>query len=144
MSHQPSVEDRSFLRDFETFTLAPESFDHRSHVRLAYIYLCDFDAGTAHQKVRSALGGFLSHHGVDPSKYHETITRAWILAVRHFMARTPSSTSADGFIDANPELLDSGIMMTHYSKDVLFTDEARASFVEPNLDPIPRYKNEDQ
>ena len=36
-------------------------------------------------------------------------------------------------------LLDSKIMMTHYSAEVLFSDEARARFVEPNLSPIPRY-----
>jgi len=36
-------------------------------------------------------------------------------------------------------LLDSKIMLTHYSADLLFSDEARARFVEPNLDPIPRH-----
>jgi hypothetical protein len=36
-------------------------------------------------------------------------------------------------------LLDSRIMMMHYSTDVLFSQEARAWFLEPNLDPIPRY-----
>jgi hypothetical protein len=49
------------------------------------------------------------------SKYHETITRAWILAVRRFMELTPAADSADTFIDANPRLLDSKIMFTHYS-----------------------------
>lgn len=29
-------------------------------------------------------------------------------------------------------------MMTHYSAGLLFSDEARAAFVEPDLDPIPR------
>lgn len=142
MAHQTSVQDREFLRQFETFVLKPDALDHRSHVRLAYIYLCDYDANTAHQKVRHALGGFLSHHSVDPSKYHETITQAWILAVRHFMAHTPDASSASEFIDANPELLDSGIMMTHYSKSVMLSDKARKSFVEPDLDPIPKYHDE--
>ena len=36
-------------------------------------------------------------------------------------------------------MLDSKIMMTHYSAEVLFSDEARAKFVDPNLHPIPRY-----
>ena len=31
------------------------------------------------------LHAFLACHGITPAKYHETITRAWILAVRHFM-----------------------------------------------------------
>ena len=82
---------------------------------------------------------FLEYHGVDVSKYHETITRAWIMAVRHFMENTPNSESSDTFIEKNPRMLDSKIMMVHYSGEVLFSDEARAKFVEPNLDPIPEY-----
>jgi hypothetical protein len=30
-------------------------------------------------------------------------------------------------------------MLTHYSADLLFSDQARANFVEPNRDPIPRH-----
>jgi len=43
------------------------------------------------------------------------------------------------FIEANPILLDGKIMLTHYSADLLFSEEARARFVEPNLDEIPRH-----
>ncbi len=87
--------------------------------------------------MRESLVAFLGHHGIDAAKYHETITRAWILAVRHFMDRTPHSDSADAFIDANPVLLDSKIMLTHYSAEVLFSAEARARFIEPDLQQIP-------
>jgi hypothetical protein len=37
-------------------------------------------------------------------------------------------------------LLDTRIMLTHYSAELLFSDAARADFVEPNLDPIPRHE----
>ena len=139
MSHTASPEDQRFRSQFESFEFAPGVFDHREHVRLAYVYLCDHDPSTAHLKVREALRGYLAHHGVDPSKYHETITRAWILAVRHFMGNSSDAASFAQFIDANPQLLDSQIMLGHYSKDVLFSDEARGTFVEPNVEPIPRY-----
>ena len=46
-----------------------------------------------------------------------------------------TSTSAADFIARNQELLDSKIMLTHYSASVLFSADARASFVEPDLDP---------
>jgi hypothetical protein len=49
-----------------------------------------------------------------------------------------ASTSAADFIAKNQQLLDSKIMLTHYSASVLFSADARASFVEPDLDPIPR------
>ena len=35
------------------------------------------------------------------------------------------------------ELLDSKIMLTHDSASVLLSSDARARFVEPDLDPIP-------
>lgn len=128
-------DDLAFRTAFESCQVA--EFDHRAHVRLAYVYLAEHDTDTAFQRMRDALRGFLAHRDNDPSKYHDTLTRAWIMAVRHFMDRTPSASSADAFIDQNPKLLDAGIMMTHYSAEVLFSPEARAGFVEPDLDSIP-------
>ena len=139
MRHLSSVEDQIFRREFEACTFPPAEFNHRAHIRLAYVYLVEHDTDAAHQLMRGALLSFLEHHGIDVAKYHETITRAWIMAVRHFMENTSDSESSDIFIEKNPRMLDSKIMMTHYSAEVLFSCEARAKFVEPNLAPIPVY-----
>ena len=137
--HSASHDDRAFLEAFEACRVAPADFNHREHVRLAYVCLCDTARlPEAHARVRAALLGFIRHNGVPETKYHETITRAWILAVDHFMERAQPAASFDDFIAANPRLLDTSIMLTHYSKERLFSDEARAAFVEPDLDPIPR------
>jgi hypothetical protein len=106
-------------------------------VRLAYILLAEAEVDAAADQMRAELRAFIARNGVDPTKYHETITRAWILAVRHFMDRTSSSGSADEFIDANPILLDPKIMLTHYSAELLFSANARSRFVEPDLQRIP-------
>ena len=140
MNHALSADDRCFREEFEARRLAPETFDHRAHVRLAYIYLAENDVEASVALMRDALLAFLEHHGVDVSKYHETITRAWILAVRHFMERSPGCSSADAFIDHNPALLDSKIMLSHYSTELLFSEEARARFAEPDLEQIPRHE----
>ncbi len=137
-AHSLSPSDRAFVHAFERGTLTPAEFDHRAHVRLAYAYLAESTPDDAAAAMRRGLHGFLRHHGIDPAKYHETLTRAWILAVSYFMQRSPGAESADAFIDANPRLLDKQIMLTHYSAAVLFSPDARARFVEPDLDPIPR------
>lgn len=137
--HELSSADRELRRAFEAGAFAPADFSHRQHVRLAYVYLVDSDVNLALDRMRAALVCFLSHHGIPATKYHETLTRAWILAVHHFMHRTPEASSADDFIDRNPMLLDSKIMLTHYSAGLLFSDAARGEFVEPDLDPIPRH-----
>ena len=139
--HRLSAQDREFRSAFEACSVAPSEFNHEAHVRLAYIYLVEGDTDSAVRKMRESLLAFLEHNGIPPDKFHETLTRAWVLAVRHFMnvsGNKSGSTSADDFIAKNPELLDSKIMLTHYSASVLFSADARESFVEPDLDPIPQ------
>ena len=139
LNHSLSKNDREFRAAFEAGAFAPADFSHRAHVRLAYVYLAESDVDLALERMRGALLTFLCHHDIPASKYHATLTRAWILAVDHFMHRSSVASSADDFIERNPKLLDTKIMLTHYSADLLFSDQAREQFIEPNLDPIPRH-----
>ncbi len=136
-THGLAEDDRRFRASFERGAIAPAAFDHRSHVRLAYAYLAELDDEAALERMRAALLAFLDHHAVPRAKFHETLTRAWMLAVRHFMNQS-STASADDLIARHPQLLDSRIMLTHYSAGLLFSPDARSAFVEPDLDPIPR------
>jgi hypothetical protein len=139
MKYVNSNEDIEFKRQFESCEFPAAKFNHKAHLRLAYVYLAENDPDAAVALMRESLKRFLKHNGVDPTKYHETLTRAWILAVNHFMNKTGGCQSAEELIAGNPEMLDSKIMLTHYSAEMLFSDEARKAFVQPNLDPIPRY-----
>lgn len=139
MKHQPSVNDLELQRQFETGVLPPAEFSHRKHIQLAYTYLCQHDPELALTHMRQALQNYLKVQGIDPEKYHETLTRAWILAVRHFMESAKFSSSAEAFIKACPMLLDKDIMLTHYSREYLFSEQARANFREPDIQQIPRY-----
>jgi hypothetical protein len=137
MRHQTSPEDDRFRAAFEALQVEPEAFDHAAHVRLAYVYLCENTVDGAVEGMRRALLGFLAHLGMSDSKYHETITRAWVMAVDHFMSRSRACSSYADFIRLNPVLLDSKIMLTHYSAEVLFSPAARRAFVEPDIQSIP-------
>jgi hypothetical protein len=139
MNHELSTSDREFRTAFEAGAYAPADFSHRAHIRLAYVYLAEHDVERAAELMRAALLNFLKVHGITPTRYHETLTRGWILAVHHFMHRCRTARSAEDFIAREPMLLDSRIMLTHYSTELLFSNRARAAFVEPDLDPIPRY-----
>jgi hypothetical protein len=139
MEHLSSSADLLFVRQFESCELLPP-FSHRDHVRLAYVYLTECDVATSHPVLKQALLRYLQHHGVDLSKYHETLTRAWLMVVRHFMAISPRSGSAASFLEHKPRLLDSRIMLKHYTPERLFSDEARSRFLEPDLLPIPQYR----
>jgi hypothetical protein len=135
-THNLSEQDLAFRAAFKTFAIEPAGFDHRAHVRLAYAYLAGSEVEQACMEMRGSLLAFLTHNNVPTSKFHETLTRAWILAVRHFMDKS-STSSFDDFIGRNPALLDSKIMLTHYSAAHLFSENARGQFVEPDIDAIP-------
>jgi hypothetical protein len=104
---------------------------------LAYIFLVESDTEGAYSAMSTTLRSFLARHGIDAERYHDTMTRAWVMAVRHFMDETAACASADEFIDRNPRMLDSRIMLTHYSAEVLFSNEARKNFVQPDIESIP-------
>jgi hypothetical protein len=130
--------DLEFERRFAAGDLPPGDFDHRAHLRLAYIHLATHGPDEAISTFREALLGFLRHHQIDPGKFHETITQAWLQAVWHFMQRAGDTTGSEDFMLRSSVLHDPKVMLTHYSANVLFGDEARRRFIAPDLDPIPR------
>ncbi len=139
MTALASASDVQFRNDFECGRVSPADFRHRDHLRLAYVYLFEGTADNAIARMRCALQDFLRTNGVPDGKYHETMTAAWILAVRHFMEITDDPTSFDAFIDSDPRLLDTEIMLSHYTKSLLLSDAARTGFVEPDIQDIPRH-----
>src|SRR5436853_1101800 len=137
-NHGLSDDDRNFRLAFETCAVVPAQFNHEAHVRIAYVYLVESDVEQAAERMREALLNFIERNGIPRAKFHETMTRAWILAVRNFMNKSTSDSFTD-FIARNQVLLESKIMLTDYSASVLFSSDARESFVEPDLDPIPQH-----
>ena len=134
---QLDASDRELLGSFESCSLSPAEFRHRDHVRLAYIYLTLHDTDAALSAMRTGLHRFLVHVGAPPTKYHETVTRAWLLAVEHFMREAGPTVRFEQFAASSPRLFAHGAMETHYTPDLLWSEEARQRFVEPDLQPIP-------
>ncbi len=74
--HLLSKEDSIFKTQLETCEFPVSDFDHKSHLRLAYIYLVEHTIETAIPMMRESLNHFIQHNGVPASKYHETLTQA--------------------------------------------------------------------
>ncbi len=140
MSFSLSNEDVNFQQQVESCVMPVADFNHRAHLRLAYIYLSNCSVNIANQRVNQALHALLKHNNIEVSaKYHETLTQAWLLAVNHFMQQGVTALSANALIDKFPQLLDSNMMLNHYSAECLYSDKARAAFIEPDLEPFPSY-----
>jgi len=94
-THTTSEDDRDFRTSFEACAVTPAAFNHEAHLRLAYIYLVEHGLPGAQEHMRQALLSFIKANGVPASKFHETLTCAWVLAVSHFMRRAASASFAE-------------------------------------------------
>lgn len=127
-----SLSDDEFLDRFHRRAL--DAFSHRDHLRLAFVNARrgGVDAAVAGA---SEIRGFAADAGA-AGKYHETLTVAWARVIAHLAQRDPQ-LPFNAFLDAHPELQDRGLLRSHYSEPRLFSDEARAIFVEPDRLPLP-------
>ena len=135
-----SPDDAAFRDDFEAGRIGTAGFRHRDHLRLAFVYLCESNVDSAHRRMRASIERFLALHGIDAGKYHETLTLAWVQAVRHFIEQCPHADSFAAFSAHDPRLLDAAIMDTHYSRDRLFAPSSRTRFAKPDRAPIPQHE----
>jgi hypothetical protein len=122
-----------FLRAFETCRL--DSFQHRDHIRLACIYLDCYGEQEALERLRESIRRFAAHHGKS-DKYHETLTVAWLRLVASAKASLLNA-SFEEFSIRFPELLDKRTIEKFYSSELLGSEAARISWLEPDLQPLP-------
>jgi hypothetical protein len=112
-----------------------DGFGHRQHVELAWRFLGSRSVDQAAEAVTAAIRQVAAAHG-QPGKFHETITRSWVRCVAAHRERWPAATF-DGFLERNPQLLDSGLLGHFYSPELLASPEARTRWVTPDLHALP-------
>src|SRR5215831_15082429 len=126
----------SLVRSFEDATISRDDWKHREHLIVALYYVSDHDLETATRKMRSGILNLLENgFKVDLSKempYHETMTVFWMRTVAAFNA----SKNGDSMISKVAEMIelfDKDYPLRFYSRELLFSDEARARFVEADI-----------
>ena len=123
------------LRLFETGTIARDDWKHAEHlvVALCYLRVDSLEAATA--KMRAGIFNLLAAFGVDLEKempYHETITVFWMRTAYAYMLMNEDRSfveKANGLC----ELYDKDHPLKFYSRELLFSDRARAEYVEPDI-----------
>jgi hypothetical protein len=127
--------DVELTRALERGEIANEDFRHASHLHVAWVYLAESSSlQQAANKMHNTLQRFAAAAG-KPQKYHETITLFWV----HLLSRA-YATSRGGrleeIVHANPQLVEKNFPLAYYSPDRLFSEQARTSWVEPDLKPL--------
>jgi len=135
-----SPSDSVFVQAFESCAIPLSEWSHRSHIRMAWIYLRLLPPAEAIAEVRTGLQRFVAAHAVPDSLergYHETITVAWMRLVESAMTHHCQCDSSDAFCDAMPHLLCQTLLRVFYSRDRIRTPAAKAGFIPPDLAELP-------
>lgn len=127
------MDDATLVARFESSDL--DEFPHRDHIRVVFARTKQTDKEEAIEFARRGLQALTQRAGV-PDKYHDTMTVAWARLVGDLTQKAPE-INFDQFMEAHPELARSSLMEDYYSRDLLFSAEARKQFVEPDLQDLP-------
>ena len=127
--------DVELTRALERGEIANENFRHTAHLHVGWVYLSEsMSIEEASGKMRDTLRQFAASAG-KLEKYHETITLFWIRFLARMRAAFPGK-NLEEIVESNPRLLEKSFPLTYYSRDRLFSDCARMSWVEPDLKPL--------
>ena len=123
--------DTEFSRAFEAGSVTPAEFTHLAHVRVAWVYLNEAASmEDALPRMRAAIRRFAAAAGAS-QKYHETITVFWMRLLADVRTRGAAGELAD-VLHAHPALADKELPLQYFSRERLFSDEARVAWVEPD------------
>lgn len=131
---QDDLDDAEFLRLALAGRL--ERFGHLDHLRLAYVAV-EVTDGTPEAVVplcRTAIRRMAEAAG-EPDKFHETITVAWATILARYVKEAPRRSFRE-LVAQEPRLTDRELLLAHFSRERLFSDAARATWVEPDLAPL--------
>jgi hypothetical protein len=128
------------VRRFEDCTLPREEWTHAAHLTVALWHLLQFDWPEAVARVRARIQRYNAAHNIPTTPtggYHETLTIFWLRAVRAFLeAERNEARALVHLANELAETHDKGLPLRHYTRERLFSPEARANWVEPDLKPL--------
>ena len=128
--------DLQLREQFEARTLANGAFRHREHVRLTWIYLTSQPPEVGAASLGHSLLALATSHG-RPDPIHYTLTVAWIRIIEGARRAHPD-LPFDALVDAVPSLLDKDAPLAYYTRDCLYSDTAKQSWIEPDVQPLPQ------
>jgi len=136
MAYQSEKEIFEIVRGFEDGTIARADWRHREHLTVAFYYAFHLNFETALTKMRGGIFNLLNSFKIDLSKempYHETLTVFWMQTIFDLI----ESSNGNSLVETANEVLeicaDKDLPLKFYSRELLFSDKARAEFVESDL-----------
>ena len=127
----------SLLRRFDDCTLPRDEWTHAAHLTVALWHLLEYDWEEAVSRVRVRIQRYNAAHGIRTTPtggYHETLTIFWMRRVRAFLEEGRNEArSLVALANDLADSADSRLPLEYYTRERLFSTEARAAWVEPDL-----------
>lgn len=127
----------SLVRRFDDCTLPLNHWTHAAHLTVALWHLLQYDWTEAMLRVRRGIKRYNAANGIITTPtggYHETITRFWLRHVRAFLE--DGRNEARSLVSLANDLVersDKNLLLDFYTRERLFSPQARAVWVEPDL-----------
>lgn len=134
-----TISDDGLWRAFHDRALPHAQWTHTAHLRIAALHLARYELDEAHLRMRAGIVRLNAAHGLveTPQRgYHETLTRVWLRLVQAVRHRVPGIDSATLAHDPS---LERNAPLAFYSRERLFSREARAIYVPPDLAELPAF-----
>jgi hypothetical protein len=133
-------EVESFIEEFEEGRLPKARWTHEAHLVTGFWYTSILGAEEALNIVRAGIQRHNESVGTpntDSSGYHETITRLYMSAIaRHVLRNREASFEESLALLLTSPLNSSTWPLRHYTRERLFSVEARRGWVEPDVLPL--------
>ena len=129
-----AMTDADFLDAIENCSYPIGDLHHAEHLRLGWLLLSKMDWVSASARAACAIRRLTAHYGLE-SRYHATITQAWMRLLASHDERDFSEVLTLHGSRATFDLL-----RKHWRLETLMNDHARAHWVEPDLESLPPIK----
>ena len=137
-AYQELEEIKTLVDQFVTKTLAAKAWTHNAHLTVGLWYVSKYGRQEASIQMPNLIRKYnesLGNVNSDTSGYHETITQYWVWLLDCYWQQVQEKMS---LVNACNFLLSSSYgnpssFLTFYSKSLIFSTEARLTFVEPDL-----------
>jgi len=131
-------EVNELVKAFEERTLPKADWTHAAHLTVGLYYCFHHPLGVAKNLMSDGIYWLNDAHGTpntETSGYHETLTVFWLRTVADYLEKTGRENGlailANGL---NAAVNDTKLPLKYYSRERLFSVEARLNYVEPDLE----------
>lgn len=131
---------RSMVGVVERTDFARAEWTHEAHIGFATWVVLSDGPSDALPRIRTAIKRLNESFGNQNSAdegYHETITAFYVLAIANLVEARNGHAGESIVADCVTALRDRTIPLRHWSRERLFSREARAAWCEPDLQPLP-------